>query len=165
MADSNRWDAIVAVAQQLQRVAPDNPRVIELFGNALNFTNRSNLVLQFQGKHAPGTPAWLAETSAIARAQFALSDFDGALKHCDEVLSKVPADPEANSLRIEALAASGRWEEVLRAGVAAYRAVPGGTAGSNEVLRFLRTAYKILSAKSDGQITIANGVPNPGRLQ
>jgi tetratricopeptide (TPR) repeat protein len=158
-ADSNRWDEIVVVAPQLQRVAPDNPRVIELVGKALNLTNRPSAVLQFQGKHAPGTPAWLAETRAIARAQFALRDLGGALKHCDEVLSKVPADSEANILRIEALAASGRWEEVLSAGVAAYKIVPVGTSESHEMLRFLRTAYKIRSAKGGGQT--ANGAAPP----
>ena len=80
-----------------------------------------------------------------------------ALQHCDEVLNKVPADPEANTLRIEALAASGLWEEVLRAGIATYRIVPGGTAESNEMLRFLRTAFKIRSAEGGGQMPMANG--------
>jgi tetratricopeptide (TPR) repeat protein len=142
LSELHRWQEIAAVSPQALQIAPGHPRIIRLYGTALNYTGRSKEVLNFDKQYKDAGPSRLAALVPLAKAELTLGEYFTALKYADEFLARVPSDPEANLVRVQSLAGSGRWEEALALGVTAF-CIPGPSgAESEELLRLLRTAYK-----------------------
>jgi len=142
LAESHWWREVATVSPQALQISPDHPRVIRLYGTALNLTGRSEEVLKFDGRYKDAGPARVAALPPLAQAHLNLRNFEMALKYAEEALSQIPMDPEVNLIKAQSLLATGRWADAINLSVTAFGFAPPRSVESQELLRVMRTAHK-----------------------